>query len=168
MTRNAEQSGSIILSDGTMDLEAGAVSRLGRAVAPVIIGLAAPILVMLVIDPSALKHARFLVVAVLMPILFVAIGLYIYSVLNPGAVRGLVADMASRQVEIIQANLFAARKTAIPFADIASARVIHGYDPDGYPVSIAELLLRNGDRIELPAETTEAEVQELRRALGLT
>lgn len=167
MVRNAEPTQSVVVSDGSVDLEAGAASRFGRAASPVIIGLAAPILLMLIIDPSALKHARFLVVAVLMPMLFVAIGLYVYSVLDPGDVRGVVADIANRRLDVIQSNYFATRKTVVPFADIAGAKLVHGYDPDGYPMSVAEVVLVNGDRFALPPETTEADMKDLRAALRL-
>lgn len=166
MGLEAEAARSVVVTDGSIDLEAGAMTRIGRAASPVIIGLAAPILLMMVIDPGALKHARFLVMAVLMPMLFVAVGLYIYSVLDPGEVRGVVADIAQRRLEIVQANLFATRKTTVPFSDIVSARLVHGYDPDGYPLSVAEVLLESGERIVLPPETSEAEMQALRSALS--
>ncbi len=167
MTAVAEQGSSFVLSDGSVDPEAGFVSRIGRAASPAIIGLVAPILLMMIVDPGMLKHARFLIIAVLIPMLVISIGIYAYSVLNPGEVCGLVVDAASRKLELVEANIFASRKTEVSFSEIANARVVAGYDRDGYATSIAELVLRNGQRVPLPAGTAAAQVKALRLAIGL-
>ncbi|MFM9940739.1 MAG: hypothetical protein ACKVP7_14745 [Hyphomicrobiaceae bacterium] len=167
MAAMTEPAATLVLSDGSVNPEAGFASRLSRAASPVIIGLVAPILLMMIIDPSMLKHARFLIVAVLIPMLIISIGIYTYSVLNPGEVCGLVVHQAARKLEIVEANIFASRKTEVAFSEIANARVVAGYDRDGYPTSVAELVLRTGQRVPLPAGTADVQVKALRLAIGL-
>ena len=158
---------NLVLSDGSLDPEAGAVGRLARATMPLMIGLAAPLVLMMVIDPTALRHTQFLIVAILIPMLIAAVGIYAYSVLNPGEICGVVVDPAARKVQLVQANLFAARHVDLPFAEISGARVVMGYDRDGYATTRAELMLRSGDRVALPAGTAEPQVRALKLALGL-
>ena len=43
-----------------------------------------PILVVGLMEPAALRHVKLMALAVLLPIMLVAIALYIYSVLVPG------------------------------------------------------------------------------------
>ena len=69
MVSQAVFASNLVLSDGSLDPEAGAVGRLARAASPLMIGLAAPLLLMMVIDPTALRHAQFLIVAILIPVL---------------------------------------------------------------------------------------------------
>ena len=156
----------LVLSDGSVDPEAGRASGLVNAAAPVILGLVAPIVVMMVIDPTALRHVQFLVTTILVPLLFVSVAIYAYSVLNPGEIAGLVVDPAERTIVLTQANAFAARRTAIAFEDIATARLVSDYDQDGYGSTRGELVLTSGDRVPLPAGLTEPQLKALRAAIG--
>jgi hypothetical protein len=167
MATTSGNASPFVISDGRVDPAAGNVSRLAQAAAPVVIGLMAPILLMQLLDPAILKHARFLVVAVLIPLLLVSVAIYVYSVLNPGDVCGLVVDPKARRVEVVQANMFASRRTGIAFSDIAKVHVVAGYDRDGYAESRAELVLLTGERVPLPAGTADAQVLAMRRAIGL-
>lgn len=168
MTTTAERIASLVLTDGRVDPEAGSFSRCGKAVLPMILGLVAPILLVLLIDPAAVKHGRFLTVAILIPSLLIAVAIYTYCVVHPGDVCGLVVDPAARTVTIVQANAFALRRTPLSFAEIAGARLVKGYDQDGYATQHAELVLRSGDRIPLAVTTTDDDVKLLQQALRST
>ncbi len=159
--------GRLVLSDGTIDPEAGRVQGLANAASPVILGLVAPILLMMVIDPSMLRHAQFLIVAVLIPMLFISIGLYAFSVFNPGEVAGLIADPSRRILEVVQSNWFATRRTELPFNEVGAIRLTSVYDHDGYAVQRGEIELQSGTRIELPAGLGSSEVNALKLAVGL-
>jgi hypothetical protein len=158
---------SFVLTDGSVDPFAGNGARVARAAAPVLIGLMAPMLLMLAIEPGLVRHAHFLVTALLIPILLIAVGIYIYCVVSPGDVNGVVVDTATRQISIVQSNMFATRSTQMPFAAITSVRTIAGYDRDGYATRQTELVTRRAERIPLPAGTTDAEVTALKQVLGL-
>ena len=167
MSQAAISENRLVLSDGSVDPEAGRAAGLASSASPLILGLIAPIVVLMVIDPSALRHAQFLIVAILLPLLFASIAIYAYSVLNPGDVAGLLVDPAERAVVLTQANGFASRRTAIAFEDIVNARIVANYDRDGYATTRGELALQSGERILLPAGMTEAHLKALRLAVGL-
>ena len=156
----------LVLSDGSVDPETGFASRVNAA-APLIIGLVAPILLLVMIDPMVLRNAPFLVATILFPMLGFSVAVYAYCVLNPGDVVGLTADRNTRVLELVQANFFATRRTAIPFDEIASLRMVQDYDQDGYAVRRAELVLGSGERMALPPVGDPAELEALRSAIGL-
>lgn len=167
MAQNAAMQGRLVMSDGTVDPEAGMAQGLASAASPVILGLVAPILLMMVIDPSMLRHAQFLIIAVLIPMLLVSIALYAYSVINPGEVAGLIADPSNRMLQIVQSNRFATRRTELPFNEIDAIRMTSVYDRDGYAVQRGEIELQSGMRIELPTVLGVAEVKALKFVVGL-
>lgn len=157
---------SLVLTDGSVDPFAGNGARLARAAGPVLIGLMAPLLVMLTIEPSLVRHAQFMIAALLIPILLIAVGICIYCVLSPGEVSGVIVDTATRQLTVVQSNFFATRSSAMPFTAITSVRVVAGYDRDGYATRRTEVVTRRSERIPLPAGTTDAEIAALRQVLG--
>lgn len=159
--------GRFIVSDGTVDPDSARFRGLLNSASPLMIGLAAPILAMMLIEPAALRHAQFLVVAVLLPLLFVAIGIYAYCVINPGEIKAAVADPAKRTLELVQTNGFATRRTSIPFNEITAVRLASTYDRDGYCSKQAEIELHGGERVPLATVTDEREVRALRAAVGL-
>lgn len=152
----------IVLSDGTINADASRTASLISSAAPMILCLAAPILVMMLIDPSILRHASFLLLAILVPMLLVSVGIYIFSVLNPGDIAGVIADAGRREVDLLHANAFATRRTTIAFADIANVRLIAAYDRDGYATERGELLKVNGERVLLPVGIDGAEISALK------
>ena len=152
-------------SDGTVDVTRRRSGWLSGA-APLVLGLVGPLIAILLIDPLALRHARFLLVALLLPMLLIAVTMYIYYVLNPGNVAALSADPSAGVLVLARSNGLATRHTEIPFADIAKVHLAPQYDLDGYAVPGAELVLTDGERIELPAGMAEAEVAMLAHAIG--
>ena len=156
----------VVFSDGSMDPDSGRAAGMINAAAPLIIGLVAPILVFLLIDPSVLLNAPFLVSTILLPLLGFSVAVYAYSVLNPGDVAGVIVDREKRYVELVQANFFATRRTTLAFGEIASVRMASEYDQDGYAEPRAELILETGETVALASITSAAELQALKAALG--
>lgn len=140
--------------------------RLTQALVPILIGLAGPILVVGLMEPAALRHVKLMALAVLLPIMLVAIALYIYSVLVPGEMTAAVVDRRARALVLVNANALSSRSTPIPFRDIARLRFATAYDDDGYASARGEVVLRSGDVIELPLLTSEPAVEALRLALA--
>lgn len=157
----------LVISDGTMDPEGGRMQGIANAASPILIGILAPILAAALIDPSLLQHARFMLIAVMAPMMFLTIAIYAYSVLNPGEVSGLIADPGQRTLQVVQSNMFAMRRTDLSFNEISSIRLASIYDRDGYPVHRAEMELQSGQRIGLPSNLGAAEVKALNYVLGL-
>lgn len=157
----------LIVSDGTIDPEGGRMQGIANAASPILIGVMAPILAAALIEPSLLKHSRFMIVAVLAPMMFLSIGIYTYSVLNPGEVSGLIADPSRRTLQIVQSNMFALRRTDLQFNEISAIRLASQYDRDGYAIQRAEMELRSGQRIGLPGNLGAAEVKALNYVIAL-
>ncbi len=156
-----------VLSDGTLDPLSGRAAGFINSAAPILIGLIAPVLMLLLIDPHAVWYAPFLLPTVLFPLAAFSIAVYMYCVLNPGNVVAVVADPVTRTLELVQSNFFATRRTKLGFDEIATLRLSTEYDQDGYSAERAELHLQNGERVHLPSVTDKAEVLSLRSVLGL-
>jgi hypothetical protein len=157
----------LVLSDGTIDPVSGRAARVCNAVSPLVLGLVVPLAVLVLVDPGTLRHGRFLLFAVMVPILLASVAIYVYSVFNPGDVSGIVADGSRRIVELHQANAFTCRRSEIPFAEVAAVQTARRYDRDGYAVERAELVLKSGEVVALSAAFGPAEVAALRHRLGL-
>lgn len=157
----------MIVTDGSIDIDDNAMPRLARAVSPMMVGLIAPFIVLALIEPAALRHIRFLTIAVLLPTLLIAVALYAYSVLSPGVVCGVVVHRDVRHLELVQANAFSIRRLPLAFTDIAAARIVETYDRDGYGTREAVLILHSGERIALPEGTTAGDIAAIKTAVGL-
>lgn len=155
----------IVLSDGRVDPDKGRPLRLANCLPAFAIGLIAPAAAVLVLDPTVMLRMAYVLPGMLLPLMLVAIAIYAYCVLVPGEVAAISADPAERTVTIVEANLFARRRTELAFADVADIRMANGYDADGYATHRAELVLRTGDTVGLPAWVGEAESVALRRAV---
>ncbi len=66
----------------------------------------------------------------------------------------------------MQANFFATKRSAVPFDEIASFQMASAYDQDGYAVTQAEMVMRSGERIPLPATVEGGHIRALNMALG--
>lgn len=166
MRRVAAARDSLVLTDGSFDPETGNSSTLAAAAVPCLVGLAGPLLLALIFEPSLLKHPQFVITAVLIPALLGATGIYAFCVLVPGEVCGVMADPSSRTLHIMQANAFATRTYSLPFDAIVAVRAVSGYDRDGYGERRTELITRRSEHILLPDGLTQAQVAELKRMLG--
>jgi hypothetical protein len=166
MRRVAAARDSLVLTDGSFDPDSGNGSVLAAAAVPCLVGLAGPLLLGLLLEPTLLRHPHFVISAVLIPVLLGATGIYAYCVLVPGDVRGVMADPVTRTLHIMQANAFATRTYSLPFEAIAAVRAVQGYDRDGYGERRMELITRRNEQILLPEGLTQAQVAELKRMLG--
>lgn len=153
----------LVLTDGNVDPDAGIL----HATSPFIIGLIGAVLGMALIAPEMLRHGQVIVASLLIPALIVSVGLYAWSVINPGDVSGVIADPTTRTLEIIQSNAFASRRTGIAFADIARIGVATAYDKDGYSARAAVLTLRNGEKMQLGISLDDNQFSALQRLIGV-
>lgn len=166
MRRVAATRESLVLAEDGIDPERLGGSLMARAVVPCVVGLSAPMLLALLIDPALLRHPQFVITVVLIPLLMGATAIYTYCVLVPGNVCGLVADPESRKVHVIHANLFATRTVVLPFEAITAIHSVSSYDRDGYGERRVELVTRRNERFLLPEGLSQTEVAELKRMLG--
>ncbi len=152
----------IVLSDGTTDPEAGVL----HAASPIIIGFIAAVFGMALIAPGVARNWPIIVAGVLLPVFFISVAIYAWSVINPGEITGLVVDRASRTLELVQTNAFATRRTGIPFEDVARVALEQAYDHDGYASHAAVITLTDGQRLLLALPVDQSRIAELRRHLG--
>jgi hypothetical protein len=145
------------------------VSTLGalRWLSPVIIGLCAPMVLGLVVFPGLVEDARFMIGVVLCALIGICALAYAISVLNPGPVRGLIVDRASRQVDLVCEGLLAVSTRHVAFENVADLRIVKRSDDDGYPLEVPELTTRQGVTYVLPQTITATDIAAARRVLGL-
>ncbi|MEZ5817409.1 MAG: hypothetical protein R3D44_10035 [Hyphomicrobiaceae bacterium] len=153
----------VVISDGGADPESRAV----HAASPLLIGFIAAIFGMAFMAPGVMRNWTFIAGALLMPAFFVAAAIYAWSVINPGDIVGLVVDRASRTIEVVQSNAFAARRTSFAFHDIARIALEQSYDRDGYGIQVAVMTLESGDRLPLAIGLDAHRLAGLRQMLGL-
>jgi hypothetical protein len=153
----------VVLSDGGSDPEAGVL----HASSPIIIGFIAAVFGMALIVPGVARNWPVIVVGVLLPVFFISVAIYAWSVINPGDITGLVVDPASRTIELVQTNAFATRRTGVPFADVARITAEQSYDHDGYASHSAVLTLTDGQRLPLAFAVDPRSLADLRRLVGL-
>ncbi len=153
---------------GSSQTESGVAGRFNlHMLSPIMLGLAAPILVVGIIDPAILQHGRAIIFALLASMLMVATLLFAASLMWPGDVTAVIFDTKARKVELVQSGLLATSSVEVFFDQIANIGMASRYDKDGYPFTRAELELRDGQRVALPAGTTPETIAAARRALGL-
>lgn len=136
-----------------------------HALPPILLGLLAPMLVFLLIDPRALADASLIAHVYMVAIFVIASIAYFISVFETPESTGLFADRASKLITVEKTGLLARSKLEIPFADVASVRMDTRYDDDGYYTSVPVLILTTRENVPLPAGTTEADIATLRAML---
>ena len=136
-----------------------------HALAPVLLGLLAPMLLFLIIDPRALRDASLIAHIYLVVIFVIASVAYLISVFETPESTGLLADQTDRQITVEKTGLLSRSKIEIPFADVASVRMDTRYDDDGYYTSMPVLVLKTRETVQLPVGTTEADIATLRAML---
>ncbi len=134
---------------------------------PILLGLAAPMMVIGVIDPSIIQHGRVIIFALLASMLMVATCLFAASLLWPGDVTAIIVDAKARKVEFVQSGVLATSSVEVHFDQIAALGLASRFDDDGYPFSQPEIQLRDGQRVALPAGSTKESIEAARRVLGL-
>lgn len=134
---------------------------------PVIVGLTAPAIAVLLLLPALAAHAGAFITLLLALALLVSVLAYAATVFVPTDPIGIEIDRRARLVNIVMASPFAIKRMAFDFADIVSLRFATFYDQDGYSQNGAELTTSDGDVIEFTADLTPADIESARRALGL-
>ena len=132
------------------------------ALAPILMGLAAPVLVLLLIDADALSGANLIIQLYLYAMFAVATGAYIVSIFETGDVTGVTMDGPARKFIVERTGLIAKSALEIPYADIAAVRIETRYDDDGYQTAMPVLVLTTREVVPLPAGTTESDVVTMR------
>lgn len=143
-------------------------SRRLHAVAPVLIGMMAPVVVLLAIDPRALGSASVLLHIYLLAIFVIAAGAYTVTVFDQGEVTKVAFDKDARAITVERTGLLAKKTTAIDFSDVASIRVETRYDDDGYKAMVPLIVLSNREVLTLPPGTSEDDVATMRALLSRT
>lgn len=159
-------SSNVVLSDGSIDPLADSPVRLSSCLPTLAIGLTAPAALMLMIDPAIASRLASVLPGLLLPFLLVTIAICIYCVLVPGKVAAVLSDASERTLTLIETNLFARRRTVLPFGDIAGVVLANAYDRDGYATRRAELVLRSGERMPLPEWIDETAAASLEAAIA--
>lgn len=150
------------LAEAGTDPEAGIL----HAAAPFILGLVGVVIAGAVLAPGVMRNGPLLASAVLVPALIVCVGIYAWSVINPGDIVGLVVDREARMVELVQANAFSSRRTVVPFSRIARVAAEDRFDRDGYATRQAALTLDMGERLLLAFPIDEPTLASLENAFG--
>jgi hypothetical protein len=168
MAIGAEAVGDQRLVLGQQPDASGARSRFNlHMLSPILLGLAAPMLVIGLIDPAGLRPGRVMVFALLGSLFLVATVLFAVSLLWQGEITAVVFDKQRRKIEFVQSGLLANISVEVHFDQVAAIGVAARFDRDGYPFTQAEIELRDGQRVALPAGTTTETIAAARRALGL-
>jgi hypothetical protein len=141
-------------------------SRALQWLSPVLLGLAGPLVLMVVLGPSILDHAQFLFSMILLTILIISAGMFTFSVVMRGPVAAVVFDRPTRSVNIIRQGVFANSITVLPFDAVHKIQIASAYDDDGYRREIAELITTEGTSIVLPAGVIEAQIRAAKVILG--
>jgi hypothetical protein len=166
MTVNtASQATRLIL--GANDLKAGVSGRFNfHMLSPIMIGLVTPMVVIGLIDPTVLQHGRVIIFTLLLSLLLIATVLFAVSIMWPGEVTSVIVDVKTRKVEFVQSGFLANSSVEVHFDQIAAIGFASRYDRDGYMTNAAEIQLRDGQRVALPATTAPETLAAARRALG--
>ena len=151
--------------------EAQVANRTGinlHAMSPILIGLAAPFVLLYVIQPSMMEHASFVATLLMTAVFVISAAIYVHSVLSPGRIVAAAFDPEGQTVTLVRAGRFAISNREVHFKDIAGVGMTIDYDDDGYPTRSAELRLRDGRIFTLPEGTEESHILSLREVLGLS
>jgi hypothetical protein len=131
----------------------------------VLLGLLAPVLVLLIIDPRAVANVS-VVAHIYMTALFVIAAIaFLISVFETADVTSVSFDKTSRSITLERTGTLATSEISLQFADVSTVRIESRYDDDGYQTSIPVLVLTTRETIPLPAGTTEQDVIAMRAML---
>ncbi len=132
------------------------------ALAPILMGLAAPVLVLLLIDANALSSASLVIQLYLYAMFAIATGAYIVSIFETGDVTRVTMDRKARLYHVERTGILSKSVHEVPFADVAAVRIETRYDDDGYQTPMPVLVLTTREVVALPAGTTESDVVTMR------
>ena len=138
-----------------------------HALPPILLGLLAPMLLFLLIDPRAITNASVIAHVYMIAIFVIASAAYLISIFETGEITSVSFDKNARLVSIERTGVLAKALMELDFADIASVRIETRYDDDGYQTAMPVLVLTTRETVPLPAGTTEADVANMRAILTL-
>lgn len=137
-----------------------------HALPPILIGMLAPMVLFLLIDPLALTNASLIAHVYMCTIYFAASAAYLISLFETGEVTSATVDRPSKTIIVERTGLLAKSTTEIAFADVAAVRVESHYDDDGHQTTRPVLVLSSRDIVPLPANATEADIATMRAMLN--
>lgn len=135
---------------------------------PLLLGLLLPLIAINYFDPHALRYWKLPIFLFLLAMFAVCSALFFYSAHFPGTIKAVVLHREERMVELVWRNMISTTTQLVPFSDISALRVRNDYDPEGYAVPVAELVLRSTQPIRLPPGTTAEQLLPLRAVIGLS
>ncbi|MEO0729796.1 MAG: hypothetical protein AAFY64_05385 [Pseudomonadota bacterium] len=121
-----------------------------QALAPLFLGFAAPLLVVVFLDHPIVSEARGLFVLLLCAMLAVVGVLFLIAVFAPRTLNGIAMDETRSSVILTYSNILSDEARPIPLKRIRRIEQLAAYDQDGYPRGAGEIIMRNGERITLP------------------
>ena len=133
-----------------------------HALPPILLGLLAPMLLFLLIDPRAITNASVIAHVYMFAIFFIAGSAYLISVFETGEITSATVDKTTRTISVERTGLLARSVMEIPFIDVATVRIETRYDDDGYQTAMPVLVLTTREVVQLPPGTTETDVATMR------
>lgn len=138
-----------------------------HTVSPVLIGIATPLVAAVIAGPGVLAGVHLEALALLALVFLSASGIYIYCVLAPGEIVAASFDAEGRMVTLVHSGRFAVTNREIHFSEVADMTLTSDPDETGKACRRAELRLRNGRTLRLPAGTEASHVLSAREVMGL-
>lgn len=139
----------------------------GHALAPILIGLSAPALMLMFVAPDLLGGGglRGILSVYLFVLMTFALGIFCISVIYPGPVVGADFEAKTGMAKIIRAGPLAHTVFDMPLDRIEKAELRLCYDDDGYSWTEPVLIMRSGDIINLPENTAEPQIRAINATL---
>jgi hypothetical protein len=131
----------------------------------VLLGLLAPVIVLLIIDPRAIANVSVVAHIYMWALFAMAAGAFLISVFETADITSVTFDKPSRSITLGRTGTLARSETSLRFADVSTVRIESRYDDDGYQTSTPVLVLTTRETIPLPAGTTEQDVIAMRAML---
>lgn len=131
----------------------------------VLLGLLAPVIVLLIIDPRAVANVSVVAHIYMWALFVIAAFAFLFSVFETADVTSVTFDKPSRSITLERTGSLAKSETSLRFGDVSTVRIESRYDDDGYQTSIPVLVLTTRETIPLPAGTTEQDVIAMRAML---
>jgi hypothetical protein len=131
----------------------------------VLLGLLAPMIVLLIIDPRAVANVSVVAHIYMWALFVIAAIAFLISLFETADVTSVTFDKPSRSITLLRTGTLAKSQTSLRFTDVSTVRVESRYDDDGYQTSIPVLVLTTRETIPLPAGTTEQDVIAMRAML---
>ena len=156
-----------IMPDQTVFGDASAVAGGADRISSILIGVAAPAVIVAVAGSVLLGSAPFVVALMLGLLLVVAAGLFVLSAVLPRSVEAIEIDRAARAVTVHSRNALAGSAEQIPFESIRRIET-SGRFAEGLGVEAATLVLADGRIVDLPTGVGAANVKQLKTILGPT